>query len=97
MRPYEMTIVLTPSLEDDEAVDGQLSRFVKILEDNGAKLENVDKWGKRKLAYEVNGNTEGYYTVMHFDSDKEAAAELSRILKLSDSVIRYLLVRRDEE
>lgn len=95
MHPYEIVVVLDPSIEGDEAVDAQLSRFVNIIVQGGGELENVDKWGKRKLAYEIDGNTEGYYAVMHLRASAEVAAEVERIMKITDGVIRHLLVRRD--
>lgn len=96
MRPYEMVVILDPSVEGDEAVDAQLSRFVSVIQSSGGELEKVDKWGKRKLAYEIDGNTEGYYTVVEFKSNSEAVAELDRVLKITDGVIRHLLVRKEE-
>lgn len=95
MHPYEILAVLDPSIEGDEAIDAVLSRFVNIIVDGGGELENVDKWGKRRLAYEIDGNTEGYYAVINFRSESSVAAEVERIIKITDGVIRHLLVRRD--
>lgn len=95
MHPYEILVVLDPSIEGDEAIDALLSRFVNIIVDGGGELENVDKWGKRRLAYEIDGNTEGYYAVMNFRAEAAVAAEIERIMKITDGVIRHLLVRRD--
>lgn len=96
MHPYELVIIFDPAIEGDEAVDAQLSRLVKVVSDAGGELEGVDKWGKRKLAYEIDGNTEGYYAVMTFRAPSEAAAELERILKITDVVVRHLLIRKEE-
>lgn len=96
MRPYELMLILDPSVEGDEAVDAQLSRFVNVIQTGGGELEKVDKWGKRRLAYEIDGNTEGYYTVVEFQSGSDAVSELDRVLKITDGVIRHLLVRKEE-
>lgn len=95
MHPYEVVAVFDSSIEGDEAVDGLLTRLVNIVVENGGELENADKWGKRKLAYEINGHTEGYYAVMHLRASAEVAAEVERIMKITDGVVRHLLVRRD--
>lgn len=96
MHPYEIVTILSPSIEGDEAIDAQLSRFVNVVVQGGGELENVDKWGKRKLAYEINGNTEGYYAVITFRAPSEVAAELERIIKITDGVVRHLLIRRED-
>lgn len=95
MHPYEVVAVFDPSIEGDEAVDAQLSRLVNIIVEDGGELENVDKWGKRKLAYEINGHTEGYYAVITFTAPSSATVELERVMKITDVVIRYLLIRRE--
>lgn len=95
VHPYEIVTVLDPSIEGDEAIDALLSRFVSIITEGEGELENVDKWGKRKLAYEIDGNTEGYYAVITFRAPSATAAEVERIIKITDGVIRHLLVRKD--
>lgn len=94
MHPYEVVILLNPSIEGDEEVDAQLTRFVDIIVQGNGELENVDKWGKRNLAYEINGHTEAYYAVINFRAPSEATAELEHHLKISDEVVRHLLIRK---
>lgn len=95
MHPYEAVTVLDPTLEGDEAIDAQLSRLVDVIVQGGGELVNVDKWGKRKLAYEIDGHTEGYYAVIDFRAPSNLTAELERIMRISGTVIRYLVVRKD--
>jgi small subunit ribosomal protein S6 len=97
VRLYELMFILEPTLENDEAIDAQISRLVKIVTDHEGKLENVDKWGKRKLAYEINGNTEGYYVIMTFRADNDTVDELVRIIKITDTVLRHILVRKEDD
>jgi len=93
---YELIFVLRPDLEEadtEKAVD----RFLALIENHGGTAHNVDKWGKRKLAYEVKGYREGYYVVVNFSGDAALSAELTRVLRIADDVIRHLLVREGED
>ncbi|HHV92990.1 MAG TPA: 30S ribosomal protein S6 [Firmicutes bacterium] len=94
MRPYEMMLVMKPDLEE-ETVDALLERLTGIVTGEGGAVDKVDRWGKRRTAYELKGYTEGFYVVIDFQAEPATASELERIVKLSDEVIRHLLVRRD--
>lgn len=97
MRPYEIVTIYNPGLESDEAYDAQIERFKNLVVEQGGEVVNVDKWGRRRLAYEINGLTEGYYVVMRFNAESAVAAELERVMKITDTVVRHLLVRLDEK
>jgi len=94
VRPYEMMLVMKPDLEE-ETVDALLERLTGIVTGEGGAVDKVDRWGKRRTAYELKGYTEGFYVVIDFQAEPATASELERIVKLSDEVIRHLLVRRD--
>lgn len=94
MRPYELLLVLKPTLED-EAVDAFLERLMSIVTSENGQIDNVDKWGKRRLAYEIKGFTEGFYVVIKFTAATETANEVERVIKITDEVIRHMLVRDD--
>ena len=94
MKKYEAVIIFVPELED-EARNALLERFKGIIEANGT-ISNIDEWGMRKLAYEINYNTEGYYVVMDFEATPEAVKEMDRVAKISDKVMRHMIVREDE-
>ncbi|NLK08539.1 MAG: 30S ribosomal protein S6 [Firmicutes bacterium] len=96
MRPYEMMLVLQPDLEE-EVADALLERLSGVITGEGGTLDNIDKWGKRRLAYEVNGFTEGFYVVIDFQAEPATASELERIVKIANGVIRHLLIRKDED
>ena len=95
VRPYEIMLVLKPDLEE-EAVNALLERFSGIVTGEGGTIDNVDRWGKRRTAYELKGFTEGFYVVIDFQAEPATAGELERIVKLSDGVIRHLLVRKEK-
>ena len=82
--------------EVDEATLGQaVDRVTQVLSDNKGQVSNVDRWGKRRLAYELNKKTEGQYFVVAFEAEPPALAELDRVLSLADEVMRFKVVRVD--
>ena len=89
---YETIFVINPSL-DEEATKAVVEKFKTLIEQNGT-VENVDEWGKRKLAYPINYITEGYYVLINFSSDAQVPSELERIYRISDDIIRSIVVRK---
>jgi len=97
MRRYEVVFVLAPTLTEEE-VDSQVDTFAKAAQEMGAEVANIDKWGKRRLAFPVQKHNDGYYTVLTLDEESgRAVAELERRFKVIDAVIRFLSVRVDED
>ncbi len=97
MRRYEVVFVLAPTLTEEE-FDQQVEGYSQVARDMGAEIVEVDKWGKRRLAFPVEKHNEGYYTVLTIDEPAgKAVAELERRFKVSDAVIRFLTVRVDLE
>ena len=91
---YEVLYVLNPNLSEDET-KAIVEKFKTLIEQNGT-VDEMDEWGKRKLAYEINYLTEGYYVLVKFTSGPEFPAELDRILGITDGVIRSLVTLRHE-
>ena len=96
MAQYEVMFIVRPDLEGDDAVDQQIERFGRLIVDNGGEVTGVDKWGKRRFAYELKGYTEGSYVVIQFKSGDAVVSELSRIMRIADEVVRHIVVRLDE-
>jgi small subunit ribosomal protein S6 len=96
MRPYEVMIIFNADLEE-ETLRSNVDRYVQLIESKGAQKGYVDFWGKRRLAYEINHRTEGYYVVLQAKSDPPAMQELHRVLSLADEVIRHKVLRIPEE
>ena len=92
MRKYETIFILHPSL-DEEAVKAATEKFKGVIENGGGTVENVDFWGKRKLAYEISKVSEGYYTLVNFTANPELPRELDRIFRITDGVIRHIIVK----
>jgi small subunit ribosomal protein S6 len=95
MRQYEAAYILDPSLEEAEQTQ-QIERFRGIVEGLGSEVQYVDRWERRRLAYEVKGRREGYYVFMIFKGTPAAEAELTRVLGITDAVIRHMIVRVEE-
>lgn len=91
MRRYESIVILRPDLEEDKHKE-TVEKFKKLLSDNGAENISVDLWGKKKLAYEIKNHNEGFYVFFVFDSEPAAVSEFERVLKITDEIIRYLVV-----
>ncbi|SFP98711.1 SSU ribosomal protein S6P [Caldicoprobacter faecalis] len=95
IRKYETMYVLRPDLEE-EAIKQTVQKFSNLIAEQGGQVEKVDEWGKRKLAYPINHFREGYYVLMNFTAGPSVPQELERVYKITDEVIRYLIVREDE-
>ena len=89
---YESLVVFSTKLGED-GIKAMVEKFTELISSNGT-LENVDEWGKRRLAYEINYETEGYYVLINFTSAPAFPAELDRIYKITDGVIRSMIVTR---
>jgi small subunit ribosomal protein S6 len=87
--------IVKPEL-DDQAVQQEIEKVGQLIETNGGQVKKVTPWGKRRLAYTVKDQREGYYVVQEFDLDQAKVAEVDRVLKISDTVFRHIVVRQDE-
>lgn len=91
MRKYETIFILSPSF-DEETVKANIEKFKGVIENGGGTVDNVDFWGKRKLAYEIKKVGEGFYTLFNFTASPELPRELDRIFRITDGVIRHIIV-----
>lgn len=96
MRQYETMFILKPEFDKEQAQE-LAARFASIITTNGGTVEKVSEWGKRRLAYEVDKHREGIYILIDFTADSDVSNELERNFKIREEVIRYLIVRKDEE
>jgi len=96
MRSYEIMLAINPQLEDKE-LDSLLNKVKKVVKNAKGEVAKIDKWGKRKLAYEIKDFNEAIYVVVKFNADEKKISELERVIKLEERVIRYLLILQDRE
>jgi small subunit ribosomal protein S6 len=92
---YELMVILTPEI-DERQVAPTLDKFLKVITNDGGSIENVDIWGKRRLAYEIQKKTEGIYAVVNFTATSAATQELDRQLKLNEQIMRTKVLRAEE-
>ena len=94
MNKYESVIIINPSLEQ-EATKALIKKFEDLINNDG-KVEKIDELGKRRLAYEINKSKEGYYVVYTLESKPEAIAELERNYRITDDVMKFIVVRLED-
>jgi len=92
MRQYELMVILDPEL-DDRTVAPQLDKFLTVVTRDKGTVENIDIWGRRRLAYDIKKKPEGIYAVVNFTAEPATAKELDRQLGLNESVLRTKLLR----
>jgi small subunit ribosomal protein S6 len=96
MRPYEVLFIVRPDL-DEEQTEAVINKFTDLIEKEGGEIVKVDKWGKRKFAYEIDKKwKDGFYTLVNFNSEPAVASELERVMKISDEIIRQMITRIGE-
>lgn len=92
---YELMVILNPEV-DERTVAPTLDKFLKVITDDGGQIENIDIWGRRRLAYEIQKKTEGIYAVVNFTATSSATQELDRQLKLNEEIMRTKVLRAEE-
>ena len=94
MNKYELALVVSAKLED-EARDAVVEKAKSYITRFGGQISDVDEWGKKRLAYEIQKMKEAYYYFIHFESDAETPGEIEQRIRIMDNVIRFLCVRQD--
>ncbi len=94
MAKYETMLITTATL-DEEATAALVGKFKTLIEANGT-IDSIDEWGKRRLAYPINDENEGIYTVINFTSEPDFPAELDRVYKITEGVMRSLIVAKED-
>ena len=90
---YETVFIVNPTI-GDEAIASVVEKFKSLIEANGT-IETVDDWGKRRLAYEINDLREGHYTLIQFESAPSFPAELDRVFKITENVLRSIIIAEE--
>jgi small subunit ribosomal protein S6 len=92
---YELMVILDPEI-DERTVAPSLDKFLNVIRNDGGTVDNIDIWGRRRLAYEINKKAEGIYAVVNFTANADATVELDRQLSLSEAVMRTKVLRAEE-
>ena len=94
MRAYELMVILDPNLEE-RTVQPSLDTYLNVVRNDGGTVDNVEVWGRRRLAYEIDKNAEGIYAVVSLQAEPATVKELDRQLTLNESVLRTKVIRPD--
>jgi len=95
MRNYELMYVIKPDLEEEKLAE-VVEKYNNLIANNKGEVVAADKWGKRRLAYEINDYREGIYMLVNFKGEAETAAEIDRIMKISDEILRFMIINKDK-
>lgn len=95
MRKYELLYIVQPDL-DEEQVNGLQEKIVALVAAEGGQTGEIKRWGKRHLAYEINDFREGFYTELYLEGTPQVVAELDRVIKITEGILRHIIVRIDE-
>jgi Ribosomal protein S6 len=94
MNKYELTVVVSAKIEEEERAK-VMDKVKALVERFGGVISDVDEWGKRRLAYEIQKMNEGYYYFVHFEAEADVPAEVEQRIRIMDNVLRYLCVRQE--
>lgn len=94
MNKYEVMYIVKPA--EEEAVEAVAAKFESLITNNGGTIDKVDRWGKRRLAYELKDFNEGIYFVVYFTAPAGAVAELERVMKITDEILRHMVVKQED-
>jgi small subunit ribosomal protein S6 len=94
MRAYEVMVILDPSL-DERTIEPSLDKYLNVIRKDGGTVENVDVWGRRRMAYEIKKNAEGIYAVVNLTAEPATVKEFDRQLTLNESILRTKVMRPD--
>lgn len=96
MRSYEMMTILNPDL-DTEAHEASLQKIEKLICDNAGKVDSLDRWGKKRLAYAIDHLNDGNYSIFNFSGEPETVKEVDRVLKISEDIMRFMIVKKPDK
>jgi small subunit ribosomal protein S6 len=94
MNKYEVMYIVKPV--EEEAIEAVVAKFENLIVNNGGTIDKVDRWGKKRLAYELKDFTEGFYFVVYFTAEPRTVAELDRVMKITDEILRHMVIKQDE-
>ena len=96
MNKYESVVIINPNIADDE-IKVIIENLKNIITDNNGSITKVEELGKKKFAYEIKKCKDGYYAVIYFEAEPNVIAELERVYRIKDEIIKYITIRTDEE
>lgn len=96
MRHYELMVLVDPEV-DERTVEPTLGKYMEIVKKDGGSIDEIDVWGRRRLSYEIRKKHEAIYAVVDFHSTPDSAAELDRLLRLNETIMRTKIIRPEDQ
>jgi small subunit ribosomal protein S6 len=94
VRKYEILFIIRPL--EEEATNAIIDKFSKLIAANGGQIEKEDRWGKKRLAYEIKKESEGYYVLFYTNCEPNCINECDRVMKITDEILKHMIVRSDQ-
>lgn len=94
MNKYEVMFIVKPA--EEEAVEAVVAKFESLITTNGGTIDKIDRWGKKRLAYELKDFNEGIYFIFYFTAKPAVVTELERVMKITDEILRHMVIRQEE-
>ena len=96
MRAYELMVLIDPEV-DERTVEPTLKKYLEVVTNAGGTVDNIDVWGRRKTAYEIQKKSEAIYVVVNFQAEPAATQELDRVLNINETIMRTKIIRPEEQ
>ena len=94
MRKYEVIFIVKPL--EEEATNAVIEKFENIIATNGGTVDKIDRWGKKRLAYEIKDTADGYYCLFYITAEPAVDAEVDRVMKITDEILKHMIVKEEE-
>lgn len=94
MRKYEVIFIVKPL--EEEPTNAVIEKFEKLIVDNGGTIDKVDRWGKKRLAYEIEDTLDGYYCLFYISAEPAVVAEVDRVMKISADILKHMIIKDEE-
>lgn len=94
MKKYEVIFIVKPA--EEEATNAVIAKFENLIKNNGGEVEKIDRWGKKRLAYEIKDFVDGYYCIFNFSAEPPVVAELDRVMKITDEILKHMIVKEEK-
>jgi small subunit ribosomal protein S6 len=94
VRKYEVMFIVKPL--EEEATNAVIAKFETLITNNGGTIDKIDRWGKRRLAYEIKDFIDGFYVLLYFSAEPKVIKELDRVMKLTEEILKHMIIREEE-
>ncbi|MCX7779422.1 MAG: 30S ribosomal protein S6 [Negativicutes bacterium] len=94
MRKYEVIFIV--KLMEEEAINEVVAKFENLIKNNGGNVEKIDRWGKKRLAYEIKDVNDGYYVLFNITAEPKTVAEIDRVMKITDEILKHMIIKLDD-